>query len=155
MLVDSLKQKIAQSLKKGDSVVVETLRYLIAAVNNTAIAKYGSESEAKLTDADVLDVIKKQVRTHTESIEAFTKGERLDLVEKEKAQLAILESYLPKQISDEELKKLLEPVAAQGGDFGPLMGKAMAAVAGLPAQAGKADGGRISALLKQMLQEKQ
>lgn len=144
MLLADIQAQVTESLKKGDSVRVETLRFLISAVKNTAITKYGVEADTKLTDADVLDVVKKQVKTHKESVEAFEKAGRAELAEKEKAQLVILESYLPKQISDEELKAILAPVIAQGGDFGPMMGKAMAKVAG------QADGGRVSAMLKIM-----
>ena len=99
-----------------------------------------------MTDTDVLDVIKKQAKTHKESIEAFTKAGRTELAAKESEELSILESYLPKQLTDDELRKLLEPVAASGeANFGLLMGRAMAAVSG------QADGGRVSSILKQMI----
>ncbi len=145
MLLQTLQQQVIDSMKARDSVRVDTLRFLISAVKTAAINKYGTESDTKLTDNDVLDVIKKQVKTHKESVDAFTKANRTELAEKEAAQLAILESYLPKEISDEELRALLAPVAAAGGDFGPLMGKAMSAANG------QADGARVSAMLKQLL----
>ncbi len=145
MLRKNLQDELTAAMKKGDRTRVGTLRFLLAAVTNAGIAKYGSEADAKLTDADVLEVVKKQVKTHNESIEAFEKASRTDLVQKEKEERAILEAYLPQEISNEELKKILEPVALLGGDFGPLMGKAMAAVAG------RADGGRVAGLLKQMI----
>lgn len=145
MLLDTLKSQLTTAMKAHDTVTVDTVRFLLAAVRNAAIDKYGAEGEAKVTDADILDVVKKQVKTHHESVEAFTKAGRAELAGQEKAQLAVLEQYLPKQMSDEELKALIAPVAAQGGDFGPLMGKAMAAVKG------GADGGRVSAILKQLL----
>ncbi len=145
MLLDQLRQDVNASLKKGDSLRVQTLRFLLAAVGNVAIAKYGAAGEASITDVDVLDVIKKQVKTHHESIVAFTKGNRPELAQKEEKELTILEAFLPKEISDEELKKLLEPVAATGEkNFGLLMKQAMATVGG------KADGGRVAATLKQM-----
>ena len=132
----------------------DTIRYLLSAINNIAIAKYGADAQKKLTDADVLDVVKKQVKTHHESIEAFEKGKRADLVEKEKKELAVLEAYLPKQMSDEELKKLLEPIVATGEKnlpagrqvFGLLMKQSMETVKD------QADGVRVSAMLKQLLQ---
>lgn len=145
MLLDTLKSQLTTAMKAHDAVTVDTVRFLLAAVRNVAIDKYGAEGEAKITDVDILEVIKKQVKTHNESVEAFTKAGRSELAEQEKAQLIVLEQYLPKQMSDEELKALIAPVAAQGGDFGPLMGKAMAAVKG------GADGGRVSAILKQLL----
>jgi uncharacterized protein YqeY len=145
MLLSDIQAKVTTSLKQGDAISVETLRFLISAVRNMAIAKYGADAETKLTDADVLDTIKKQVKTHKESVEAFQKANRNELAQKEQAQLTILESYLPKELSDDELKALLAPVAAAGGDFGPLMGKAMAAVQG------KAGGDRVSAILRSLL----
>lgn len=151
MLIDQLKTELQKAMKAGDSIRRDTLRFLLSAIHNSAIAKYGAQSEAKRTEADVLDTVKKQVKTHKESIEAFEKGGRADLVEKEKAELAILEAYLPKQMSDEELKKLLEPIAKTKEPFGPMMGKAMTAVKGLPAQAGQTDGARVAQVLKQLL----
>lgn len=135
------------AVKSGDKGRVETLRFLIAAIGNVAIAKYGNQASTALTDEDVVATLKKQVKTHHESIEAFAAGGRNDLVDKEKSQLVILESYLPAAISDEELRKILAPVAASGEtNFGLLMGQAMAAVGG------KADGGRVASMLKQLLQ---
>ncbi len=148
MLLDTLRLQLTSAMKRHDTVSVDTIRFLLAAITNVAIAKYGAEGEAKITDEDVLDIVKKQVKTHNESIEAFTKAGRTELAAHEKAQLMILQTYLPKQMSDEDLKRLLEPVAAAGGDFGPLMGKAMAAVKG------QAAGGRVSAMLKQLLSSK-
>lgn len=146
MLLDELKADIITSLKKGDSVRVETLRFLLAAIVNLAIDKYGAAGEASLTEADILDVIKKQVKTHKESVEAFTKAGRGDLVDKEQAQMVILQSFLPEEMSDEELKKLLEPIIKSGeSHFGKLMGQAMGIVKG------KVDGGRVAAILKEML----
>lgn len=145
MLLQSMQAKVLESMKARDTVAVDTLRFLISAVKNVGIHKYGADSDTKLTDADVLDVVKKQVKTHKESIEAFVKAGRMELAENEKAQLGILESYLPKELSDEELRVLLTPVASAGGDFGPLMGRAMGVVKG------QAGGDRVSAMLKSLL----
>lgn len=156
MLIDQLKTDLTLSLKKGDTVRVGTLRFLLAAVQNEAIQKYGNASDTSLTDEDVLSVIKKQAKTHRESIDAFEKAGRVELVAKEQAELTILEAFLPKALSDEELIQLLEPVIASGENnpsagsgqaFGLLMKQAMAAVNG------HADGGRVAAILKQMLQK--
>lgn len=145
-LANTLQLHVSEALKSGDRVRVDTLRFLLSAVRNAAIAKYGNKSEVAMTDDDVVDVTKKQVKTHRESVEAFTQAGRQELADAEKAQLAILESYLPKQISDEELKKILEPITASGEkNFGLLMRQAMVAVGG------KADGGRVSSILKQLI----
>ena len=145
MIIDQLKADLVQSLKRGDSVHVGTLRFLLAAIQNLAIRKYGNASDTSVTDEDVLDVIKKQTKTHRESIDAFEKAGRTELAAKEKAELVILEEFLPKQISDDDIKKILDPVLSSGEkDFGLLMKQAMTLVAG------KADGGRVSTILKQL-----
>lgn len=147
MLIDELQSDLSTSLKAGKSGRVEALRFLIAGVRNSVTAKYGATWEKDMKDADVIEVVKKQIKTHNESIEAFTKAGRQELVDKEKAQLAVLSEFAPKELSDEDLKKLLEPIAASGeANFGLLMKSAMAVVA----QAGNADGGRVSGMLKQL-----
>jgi len=146
MLLDSIKKDMIESLKKGNSVRVGTLRFLIAAIRNAAIAKYGAAGESAVTDPDVLDAIKKQVKQHKESVDAFTKAGRSELAAKEQGELDILVGFLPKEMSDEELKQILMPVAATGEkNFGLLMRSAMAAVDG------KADGGRVSAILRSLI----
>ena len=145
MLLDDLKVDVLTSMKKHDHIRVDTLRFLLAAIRNAAIDKYAAAGESALKDEDVLDVIKKQVKTHKESIEAFTSAGRTELASKEQGELTILEAFLPKEMTDEELETLLAPVAASGEpNFGLLMKKAMATVAG------KADGGRVAAFLKSL-----
>ena len=149
MLRDTIQQDVNDSLKAGKKDRVETLRFLLAAVRNAAINKYGAAAETKLTDADIIDVVKKQVKTHKESVEAFGKAGRQELVDKESAQLAILEEFAPKELSDEDLKKLLMPIASSGEpNFGKLMGQAMAAAHG------HAEGGRVASTLKQLISSK-
>jgi hypothetical protein len=146
ILLDKIKLTMNESLKKGDSVRVATLRFVISGAGNAAITKYGAAGVVSVTDADVLDVIKKLAKTHKESIEAFAKANRQELVDKENAELAILEEFLPKEMTDEDLKTLLAPVAASGeANFGLLMKAAMAAVKG------QADGGRVSTVLRSLL----
>ncbi len=146
MLRDKLQRDLETSLKAGNADRVETIRFLLAAVANAAAATYGADWEKKLTDADITSVVKKQIKTHNESIEAFTGAGRTLLADKEKKQRAVLQEFAPKELSDDELKKILEPVAGSGEkNFGLLMKTAMAAVNGA------ADGGRVAALLKQLL----
>ena len=153
MLLDDLKVDVLTSMKKHDHIRVDTLRFLLAAIRNAAIAKYQAAGEAAMKDEDVLDVIKKQVKTHKESIEAFTSAGRTELASKEQGELTILEAFLPKEISDEELKKLLEPVVKSGEsnlpagrqDFGLLMKQAVGIVAGC------ADGRRVSTMLRNLM----
>ncbi len=146
MMLDTLKADLVTAMKAHDQVSIDTIRFLLSAIRNMAIAKYGAASDTALTDGDVMDTIKKQVKTHKESIEAFKSASRDELVTKESGELAVLEKYVPKEISDEELKNLLAPIAASGeANFGLLMKQAMLAVAG------KADGARVSAMLKDLM----
>ncbi|OGG34687.1 hypothetical protein A2363_04090 [Candidatus Gottesmanbacteria bacterium RIFOXYB1_FULL_47_11] len=148
MLMQELQSDLNASLKAGNAVRVEALRFLIAGVHNSVTAKYGAEWETKLTDADVVDVVKKQVKTHRESISAFERAGRQELVGKERAQLSVLEEFAPKELSDDDLKQLLAPIAASGEpNFGLLMKTAMAAVAG------RADGGRVSTILRELMKK--
>ena len=146
MTLNELQADLNTALKSGQAVKVATLRLLISAVRNAGIAKYGNEWEMSLNETDVVDVVKRQIKTHRESIEAFSKAGRNDLVEKEQGELSVLETYGPKEMSDTDLERLLKPIAASGEtNFGLLMKNAMTAVAG------QADGGRVSAALKRLL----
>jgi uncharacterized protein YqeY len=148
MLIDTLQSDLTTSLKARNASRVETLRFLIAGIRNSVTAKYGAGWQAKMTDADALAEVKKQIKTHNESIEAFTKAGRQELVDREKSQLAILTEFAPKEMSDEDLKKLLEPIAQSGEpNFGLLMKTAMAAVKG------QADGGRVSTILRELIKK--
>jgi len=153
MLIQTIQRTVNSSLKQGDTATVETLRFLVAAIQTYAIHLYGREADSKLSDEDVLSVIRKQVKMHQESIEIFEKAGRTELAEKEKKQLRILEQYLPKELSDEELRRILMSVIQESGTvsdtkvgFGPIMGKAMSALAG------RASGSRVSTMLKQLVQ---
>jgi uncharacterized protein YqeY len=147
--LSSLQGDLNTALKAGQAVRVATLRMLVSAVRNAAIDTYGAAWETSITEADIINIAKKQVKTHKESVEAFQKAGRADLAEKEVAELVILEEYAPKELSDDELKVLLAPIAQiDEKNFGLLMKSAMAVVKG------QADGGRVSAILKQLTSSK-
>jgi len=100
--VSPLKQKLADDLKQalrgGDTVRRSVIRLVMAAIKNAEIARQSS-----LDDADILGIIAKEVRQRRESIEAFKQGDRPDLVAQEEAELAILDGYLPQQMTREEI----------------------------------------------------
>ena len=144
-----LKQKLAndlkQAMKSGDKVRRSVIRLLMAAINNAEIAR-----RATLEDADILGIIAKEVRQRGESIEAFKQGNRQDLVDQEEAELAVLQEYLPQQISREEIieaaRRIIEEVGAQGpADKGKVMPKIIAHLKG------KADGREINAVVTELL----
>ncbi len=145
----ALKQKLFDDLKKalrsGDKLRCSVIRMVMSSIRNDEIAK-----QAELEEADVLGVIAKEARQRKESIEAFKQGNRQDLVTQEEAELAILNEYLPKQMSRDEIKaaaaKVIAEVGAQGvRDKGKVMGKLV------PQLKGKADGREINEIVTELL----
>ena len=144
-LFDKISQDLNTALKQKDTTRVSTLRYLISHLNNARIAK----GEA-LNDDDITLEIAKDAKRHKESIEAFEKANRQALVGQESAQLAILEEYLPAQLKDEEIAKIIDEVIAglgqvDSGDMAKIMGQVMAKVKG------QADGAVVSGIVKEKL----
>jgi uncharacterized protein YqeY len=144
-----LKKRISDDLKQamrsGDTVKRDTLRMLMASINNAEIAK-----QSALSDADILGVISKDVKRHQESIDAFKKGNRPDLVAKEEAEKVILQSYLPKQMSRDEVMAAAREVIAAVGATGPGdKGKVMQQL--MPKLKGKADGKEINDMVTGLL----
>ena len=145
MLLDKLQSDLAAAQKARDQRRVDTLRFLLGAVFNLQIEKYPPSAGGSLTEVDVLSVIAKQVKTHKESIEMFSAANRQDLVEKERTELGILQSYLPAQLSEDEIRRKIEEVKKKnpGMDFGGLMKLAMGELKG------KADGAVVARILKE------
>ena len=144
-----LKQKLTDDLKQamrsGDKVRRSVIRLLMAAIKNTEIAQ-----QATLADADILGVIAKEVRQRHESIDAFKLGDRQDLLAQEEAELAILNEYLPQQMTREEIitaaRQVIEEVGALGlGDKGKVMPNLIAQLKG------RADGREINAVVTELL----
>jgi len=145
-LQDKIKKDIIESLKSKNEAKVTTLRMFQAAIQN----KFIENKKEDLKEEDVLQILKKQVKQIQDSIEAFTKGNRDDLVKKEETSLNILKDYLPPQASLEEINqiviKVIEDLNPQGPeDFGKVMKEVMSALKG------KADGKDVSAAVKQAL----
>ena len=145
-----LEEKIAQDYKKAmlerDSAKSSALSFLRAQIKNVMIDK----RVEKVADEDVISVIKKQVKQRQDSIEQFEKGGRTDLANKEKAELILLQSYLPQEMSEEALKNIIqETIKSSGATSAKDMGKVMKDL--LPKVAGKADGKRVSDLVKESL----
>ena len=125
-----------------------TIRMLEAAIKNAEIEKRGSE----LPESDVLAILQRQVKQRRESIEQFEKGGRDDLAEIERVEIAIIEQYLPRQLSREEVteraRAVIDQVGASGpGDRGKVMGMLMKELRG------EADGSLVNAVVGQLLAE--
>jgi uncharacterized protein YqeY len=131
-LQNKITEDIKQAMKAGDTVKRDTLRMLLSSVKNAANTKL-----APLDEVEVVAVVAKDVKRHLESIEAFEKGNRPDLVAKEKAEMAILQQYMPAQVSRDEIVKVVKEVIAAVGAKGPSdKGKVMQQV--MPKLKGKA-----------------
>lgn len=148
----SLKQKLQEELKQSmlarDVLKTSVLRMLLSAINYYEIKKGGAGYEA--TDEDVLSVIQKEVRQRKDSIEQFQKAGRQDLVDKETKELKLLQKYLPEQMNDEEIKKLVKEAINQTEASSPTdMGRIMNVL--MPKIKGKADGGIVSKIVKETL----
>lgn len=111
MLEERIMLDYKEAMKARDQVRSQTLSFLRAQLKYFAIEKKSDS----LDDNDVVSVLKKLVKQRQDSIEQFKKGQRLDLVEKEEKELAVLNSYLPKMLSEGELVKLVEEVIASCG----------------------------------------
>ena len=134
------------AMKARDDLKVSVLRLLRSAIHNAEIDK-----QRALTDDEILGVIQSEVRKRRESIEAFQQGGRQDLVEREQAELAILESYLPKALTREELEALVRETVREVGALSVRdMGKVMSAL--MPKVKGRADGRKVSNLVRQILE---
>ena len=148
MLKQQLKNQLKESMLAKDELRTQVLRFILSGITYYEINKGGAGYEA--TDEDVMAVIEKEVKQRNDSIESYGKANRTDLVDKEKAELAILQTYLPKQMSEEEVKKLVAEAISATGAFTPQdMGKVMGAL--MPKVKGKADGSLVSSLVKEAL----
>src|SRR5437870_8270487 len=112
-LQERLDSDLKEAMRARDTTKLGVLRMLKSALKYAAIAKSGAEAE--LDDAEATQVIRKQVKQRQDSIESFEKGGRLELAEKEKEELAILNQYLPQAMSAEELSKIVDETIVEVG----------------------------------------
>jgi uncharacterized protein YqeY len=148
-MADSIKARmeadLKQAMKAGDVTARETLRFTLAALKNAEIDKRSS-----LSESEEMDVLKTQAKRRGDSIDQYRAANRSDLVERETAQLEVLQRYLPTEMSDDELNALVRDAVAQVGATSPKeMGKVMPVV--LKAAGDRASGRRVSDAVRQML----
>jgi len=146
-LVHQIDHDMIAAMKAHDTERTSTLRMVKAALKNREI-----EKREALTDAEAQQVFATMIKQRRESIEQFQKGNRPELAAKEAREIVVIESYLPKTASDDEMQKLIDQALA-GQTFGPRdMGPAMKAVQALVQASGlRADGRRLSELVKARL----
>lgn len=144
-LKDRLNDDLKDAMRSRDTLRRNTIRLLLSAIGYEEIARRGD-----LDDDAVTQVLTKQAQQRRDSIEAYTKGGRSDLVAQEEAELAIVSAYLPTPLSAEEIGAIVDAAIADAGASGPQdMGKVMGRV--MPQVRGRADGRQVSALVNQRL----
>jgi len=146
MLEEKIFNDYKEAMKNKDTLKSAALSFLRAAMINVAIEK----KKKNLDDNEVITVVKKQIKQHQDSIEQFQKGARQDLADKETKEMEILKSYLPLELSSEEIKKIIkEAVVLTGASTMKDMGKVMKEVTAKVS--GRADGKVVSDLVKERL----
>ena len=144
-LLDKINTDLKAAMRAKEELRLLVLRTLLSSINYAEIAK-----QKKLDDGGIIEVIGKEIKQRRESIEAFDKGNRPDLSAKEKAELAILQEYMPAQMTREEITAIIEKVIAEVGpkglgDKGKVMQKLM------PQVKGKANGNEVNSIVTDLL----
>lgn len=150
MTKQQLQEQLKQSMLAKDTEKTSVLRMLISAITYYEIQKGGAGYTA--TDEDILSVIQKEAKQRKDSITEYEKAGRQDLVDKEQKELALLQAYLPAQMSEDDINKLVDNAISQIGattvqDLGKVMGILV------PQTKGKADGAIVSKIVREKLQK--
>jgi hypothetical protein len=141
-----LEEAMRESLRSGDTERKNTLRLVLTAIKEAEV-----RDQAEMDDDGVLVILQKQVKSRRETIVDAEKAGRPDLIKDAESEIAILEDYLPKQMSDAELEALVDEAIAQTGAVSPAdMGKVMGVL--MSKVQGRADGGKVSQTVKAKLQ---
>lgn len=148
-LLEQINIDLKQAMRDKNEVVVSTLRMLASALKEKEISLRKGEAVV-LSEEQVADSIASEVKKRRDSIVSYESGGRQDLVDKEKEEIKILEKYMPAQLSDEELEKIIKETFSSLGevsikDFGRIMGQVS------PKTKGRADGGKVSEIVKKIL----
>ena len=144
-LRDKIKNDLKDAMRSGDNITRGVLRMLISDIKNAEIEKSG-----EVGDKEVVEIIKRSVKRQKDSIEQYTKGDREDLANQEKIELEILEKYMPEQMSEDEVRKIVIKIikkseAVSASDFGKIMGAVMKEIGN------KADGNIVSGVVREEL----
>lgn len=140
-ILNQVRSALYSAIKEKRQRKVSALRFFLSKIKNEEIAQ-----RRPLNDEEIILLLRKQVKNNQESIEAFQKGNRSDLVEKEKEEKAVLEEFLPAQLGDEEVRKVASEIIGTGvKDFGQVMGQMMGKLKG------QADGATVARIVKEEL----
>ena len=141
---------LKQAMKDKAAARLATLRLINAAIKDREIAQRGDGEEVQVTDADVLAILGKMVKQRQESARVYEEGGRLDLAEREMAEMSVIEEFLPRQLSEDEVSSAIEKAVAETGansirDMGKVMGELKAR------HTGQIDFGKVGPLVKKRL----
>lgn len=141
-LIERIKEDVKTAMREKEAFKRDTLRTLQGAIKQVEV-----DERRELSDADVEKILQKQIKQRQDAIEQYKAGGRQELADKELAEIAVIETYLPKQLSDGELEAALKAIIARVADkaMGPVMAEAKAEIGT------KADGKRISQMVKALL----
>jgi uncharacterized protein YqeY len=146
-LLTDIESAMRAAMKARDALRVSTLRMAMAAAHNRQI-----ELGHELTDAEVVEVLDRQVKQRRESIELYREGGRPELADAEEAEMAILHEFLPEPLTEDEIERLVRDAVAATGANGPAdMGRVMGVL--VPQTKGRADGKAVSDLVRRLLSE--
>ena len=149
-LKSTLRTDLHASMREQDRLRSETLRMALTAITNEEVS---GKTARELSDDEVLKVLAREAKKRREAATAYTGAKRPELAAKEEAELAILEAYLPAQLSDADLEALVAQAITETGATGMAqMGQVMKVAGALVA--GRADGGRVAAIVKSVLSAK-
>lgn len=146
-LKETLKSDLTEAIRSSDKVVSGTIRMVLTAITNEEVS--GKEARV-LSDEEIITVLSREAKKRREAAEEFAKAGRTDRAAEEKAEGEVIAKYLPAQLSEDDIKKLIADAVISTGAAGPGdMGKVMGVIK--PKIAGKADGGLVSSLVKAAL----
>lgn len=144
-----INQDVKDAMKSGDKLRLTTLRLITAAIKDRELG-IGGQAPTEVGDAEIVVILQKMVKQRRESIATYEKAGRTDLADQEKAEIAILDGYLPKQMDEAGVKAAVAALVAELGAAGPKdMGRVMGALK--ERYAGQMDFGRASGVLKELL----
>src|SRR3989344_3981821 len=147
---DKIKADLKEAMLAKDETKVSTLRLLISEITYSKVAKGLKNSEEKLSDEDIIPILRKEIKKRKEGAAGYRSGGREESALKEEEELKVLEAYLPEEMNDEELTKIVnEAITNIGATSIADMGKVIGIVMGKTG--GNVDGSRISSLVKEKL----
>jgi len=150
IIQEKLASNLKEAMKAGQSFEAGVFRMLISSFHNKEIEKKGKGEDVEISEEEAIDLLTKEAKKRKEAAEAYEKGNRAELAEKEKKELAIIEKFLPEQLSREEVEKIVSAALEKTGakeikEFGKVMGEAMKDLKG------RADTSFVSEIIKEKL----